>query len=123
MSGSAQEFSADWTSGIEAMTFQSCPACKSAWYFRRRFCPSCGAPDPVTKQAGGGGVVYAETLVHRAPVPEAREHVPYKIVLVDIDEGVRVMAHGEQGLKIGDKVSAGFKPFLGGIVPFFAKSS
>ena len=123
MSVGAQGVSVDWTSGTEAIAYQSCSACKSAWYFRRRFCPSCGASDPVTNMAGGGGVVYSETLVHRAPVAEAREHVPYKIVLVDIDEGLRVMAHGETDLKIGDRMSAGFKPFLGGIVPFFAKSS
>ncbi len=120
---SAQEVFADWTSGTEVISYQACPVCKSAWYFRRRFCPSCGASDPATKQASGRGVVYAETLVHRAPVAEAREHVPYKIVLVDIDEGLRVMAHGEADLEIGDRVSAAFKPFLGGIVPFFAKSS
>ena len=121
MSGNAKGFSADWTSGTEAICYQSCPTCKSVWYFRRQFCPSCGKLDPVTKQAAGGGVVYAETLVHRAPVPEAREHVPYKIVLVDIDEGLRIMAHGTLDLKIGDRVVAGYRPFLGSLLPLFAK--
>src|SRR5262249_41147784 len=101
---------------------QACTKCKSAWYFRRQFCPSCGAADPVSKPASGKGVVYAETLVHRAPVAEAKNHVPYKIVLVDTDEGFRMMGHGDNALKIGDKVSASFKPFLSSTVPFFVKA-
>lgn len=119
---SAQSFVADWTSGTEAIVYQACLRCKSVWYFRRQFCPSCGAADPVTKPASGRGTVYAETLVHRAPVPEAKGDVPYKIVLVDTDECFRMMAHGEPALRIGDKVSARFKPFLGGTVPYFVKA-
>lgn len=119
----AQAFQADWTNGTEAIAYQACPACKSAWYFRRRFCPSCGAADPVSKPASGKGTVYAETLVHRAPVPEAKGDVPYKIVLVDTDEGFRMMAHGDPSLRIGDAVTARFKLFLGGIVPYFVKGS
>jgi len=112
---------ADWTMGKEALSYQACRACKHIFYIRRAFCPQCGAGEPETKTASGRGVVYAETLVHRAPVLEAREHVPYKIVLVDTVEGFRMMGHGDNGLTIGDNVSADFKPFLGGIVPFFVK--
>lgn len=121
MSG-APAFMADWTSGTEAIAYQACPACKSAWYFRRQFCPSCGAADPVSKAASGNGTVYAETLVHRAPVPEAKGDVPYKIVLVDTAEGFRMMGHGDPALRIGDAVTARFKPFLGGTVPYFVKA-
>ncbi len=112
---------ADWTTGKDALNYQACRACKHIFYIRRAFCPQCGAGEPETKTASGRGVVYAETLVHRAPVPEAREHVPYKIVLVDIEEGARVMAHGTLDLKIGDRVVAGYRPFLGGLVPLFGK--
>ena len=38
---------ADWTSGDEAIVYQSCAACGSLQYFRRSFCATCGAPDPV----------------------------------------------------------------------------
>lgn len=118
----APAFQADWTSSTEAISYQACAACKSIWYFRRQFCPSCGAADPVSRPAIGKGKVYAETLVHRAPVPEAKGDVPYKIVLVDTDEGFRMMAHGDPALEIGDAVTARFKPFLGGMVPYFVKA-
>ena len=82
---------ADWTTGQEAIVYQSCAA--------------CGAPDPETKRASGEGTVYATSLVCRAATPETRAHVPYNIVLVDTPEGFRMMAHGDNNLAIGDRVT------------------
>ena len=112
---------ADWTTGAEAIAFQSCGACRHVWYFRRTFCPACGSNEVATKTASGSGTVFAVTIVTRAATPEARAHVPYAVVLVDADEGFRMMGHGERDLKIGDKVKARFEMFTGRIVPYFAK--
>ncbi|HEY1153692.1 MAG TPA: OB-fold domain-containing protein [Pseudolabrys sp.] len=112
---------ADWTEGTEAIVYQACAACGSLQYFRRRFCCACGAPDPETKRASGSGVVYATSLVTRAATPEARAHVPYNIVLVDMAEGFRMMAHGANDLTIGDKVAATFTRFTGHLVPYFER--
>jgi uncharacterized protein len=111
----------DWTSGAEAIVYQSCAACGAAQYFRRSFCAACGAPDPQEKRASGAGTVYATSLVCRAATPETRAHVPYNIVLVDTAEGFRMMAHGENDLAIGDKVNARFAQFAGRVVPYFEK--
>ncbi len=81
----------------------------------------CGAPDPVEKRASGEGTVYATSLVCRAATPETRAHIPYNIVLVDTIEGFRMMAHGDNDLAIGDKVSARFALFAGRLVPCFEK--
>ena len=80
-----------------------------------------GAPDPVDKRTSGEGTVYATSLVCRAATPETRAHVPYNIVLVDTAEGFRMMAHGDNDLAIGDKVTARFAPFAGRLVPYFAR--
>src|ERR1019366_50191 len=64
---------ADWTTGAEAIVYQSCAACGSLQYFRRSFCCACGAPDPEEKRAGGEGTVYATSLVCRAATPEDRK--------------------------------------------------
>jgi hypothetical protein len=50
-----------------------------------------------------------------------RAHVPYNIVLVDTAEGFRMMAHGDNDLVIGDKVTARFVQFAGRMVPYFEK--
>jgi hypothetical protein len=34
-----------------------------------------------------------------------------------------MMAHGDNGLAIGDAVTAGFRPFAGKLVPFFTKEA
>ncbi len=120
MSGSKQAL-ADWTTGEEAIVYQSCPACGSSQYFRRSFCCVCGAPDPIEKHASGEGIVYAASLVCRAATPETRAHVPYNIVLVDTVEGFRMMAHGDNDLAIGDKVAARFAQVAGRLVPYFEK--
>jgi uncharacterized protein len=110
-----------WTTGEEAIVYQSCAACGSLQYFHRSFCVACGAPDPVEKRASGEGVVYATSLVSRAATPETRAHVPYNVVLVDTSEGFRMMAHGDNNLGIGNKVSAHYRPFAGRLVPYFQR--
>jgi len=113
----------DWTAGEEAILYQRCTACDGVQYFGRAFCAACGSNDLATLRASGEGVVYAATLVHRAATPEAREHVPFKIVLVDTAEGFRMMAHGANDLAIGDRVTARFARFTGRLVPFFERTS
>jgi uncharacterized OB-fold protein len=111
----------DWTRGAEAIVYQCCVACGAVQYFARRFCAACGAPEPVSKQASGKGTVYATSLVCRAATPETRAHVPYTIVLVDAEEGFRMMAHGGNDLAIGDKVTANYREFAGRLVPYFER--
>ncbi|HEX4986628.1 MAG TPA: OB-fold domain-containing protein [Burkholderiales bacterium] len=111
----------DWTKGADGIAYQACDRCKAVWYFGRSFCPSCGAGSPATKQASGRGIVHARTLVARAPTEEWRAHAPYLIVLVDAQEGFRLMAHGDPGLAIGDKAEAKFVSLAGRKVPFFTK--
>jgi uncharacterized OB-fold protein len=120
MSGGTRAI-ADWTTGVEAITYQSCAACGTLQYFRRSFCAACGAPNPEEKIASGRGTVYGTSLVCRAATPEARAHVPYNIVLVDTAEGFRMMAHGDIDLAIGDEVTVRFVPFTGRLIPYFTR--
>jgi uncharacterized OB-fold protein len=112
---------ADWTGGHEAILYQSCGACGKAEYFRRGFCAACGSSDLAEKRASGNGTVYATSVVTRAATPETRAHVPYNIVLVDAEEGFRLMAHGANDLRIGEAVTARFVQFAGRLVPYFEK--
>jgi len=111
----------DWTRGGAGLVYQVCAGCGHAWYFRRAFCPECGAAEVRELAAAGRGTVYADTLVHRAPTDEFRALAPYRIVLVDIDEGFRMMGHGEPSLTIGDRVQCGFKPLGDRLLPYFEK--
>ena len=112
----------DWTKDGDGIAYQACGNCKAVWYFQRSFCPQCGTSAPATRQASGLGKVHARTLVARAPSEELRAHAPYLIVLVDADEGFRLMAHGDPGLQIGDKVRVRFTRLAGKKIPYFEKA-
>jgi uncharacterized OB-fold protein len=111
----------DWTQGGEAVVYQGCGGCGAVWYFRRTFCPRCGHDGPEERTAGGAGTVHAVTLVARAPTEALRAHAPYAIVLVDTDEGFRMMAHGVPDLRIGDRVRCRFNSLAGQLMPFYTK--
>jgi uncharacterized OB-fold protein len=112
----------DWTHGGDGIAYQVCSACKATWYFQRGFCPTCGTGEPQARQASGRGTVHARTLVARAPTEELRAHAPYLIVLVDAEEGFRLMAHGDPALQIGDRVRATFSDLAGRKIPYFRKA-
>ncbi|MBV7484569.1 Zn-ribbon domain-containing OB-fold protein [Bordetella sp. BOR01] len=109
----------DWTTGQPLIRYQHCSHCQATWYFKRGFCPQCGAADPHDRIACGTGQVYAVTQVNRPPVRELAAHTPYCIVLVDAAEGFRLMAHGDLSLRIGDRVTAQYKPFGAQFIPHF----
>ena len=113
---------ADWTLGGAGISYQTCVSCNAVWYFQRGFCPSCGEGNPITRRASGAGKVHARTSVARAPTEELRAQAPYLIVLVDAEEGFRLMAHGDPTLEIGDRVRARFVDFAGKKIPYFERS-
>ena len=119
MSESESVSALDWTKDGDGIAYQVCGSCEAAWYFQRSFCPECGASASATLQASGLGTVHARTLVARAPTEELRAHAPYLIVLVDADEGFRLMAHGDAALQIGDRVRARFTQLAGRKIPYF----
>lgn len=99
---------ADRGAPAPAMMLQRCAACMHRWYFARRFCPRCGSTDIAAFPAAGGGTVYSATVVARAPDETFRALAPYTLALVDLDEGVRVMAHATPPIKIGERVQLEF---------------
>ena len=109
----------DWTRGGNRVFFQRCSTCQYTWYFHRDFCPTCGHGAPATSNSVGLGVVHASTLVQRAPSDEFRAIAPYRIVLVDVAEGFRMMAHGHVSLAIGDRVRCNVRNIAGRLLPFF----
>jgi uncharacterized OB-fold protein len=112
----------DWIRGGDKLLFQRCSACRHTFYFHRSFCPACGDASPVTLPSKGQGTVHARTLVQRAPSEEFRAIVPYCIVLVDMAEGFRVMAHADPSLAIGDAAMCRIDIIAGRALPFFTAS-
>ncbi len=104
-----------------SLRYQGCSDCTAVQSLSRFACHRCGGEHLVWREAAGCGTVYAVTVVTRAPSEAFRALVPYTLVLVDLDEGARVMAHGAPGLAIGDPVMAHSRPFGETILHVFHK--
>ncbi|MHA6629478.1 Zn-ribbon domain-containing OB-fold protein [Pseudonocardia sichuanensis] len=105
---------ADWTDGVPRLVVSRCAVCGYHWYFRRPRCPRCGSPRVTRGVSTGAGTVAARTVLHPASAP------PFGVCLVDLDEGVRVLARCARGLGIGEAVVVGFEdgvPHARGIRP------
>lgn len=106
----------------DAIRYQRCGGCGHTWYFVRTFCPRCGGTDVPAHTASGRGVVHAVTIVDRAPTTEMKALAPYTLVMVDADEGFRLMAHGASGLEIDDRVTGEVVELAGRPIPHFKRA-
>jgi uncharacterized OB-fold protein len=93
--------------------YQACNACGTSQSLARYACCRCGRPSLEWRRAMGRGTVYATSVVARAPSEAFRALAPYTLVIVELDEGARLMAHAVPGVAIGQRVSATFFEFAG----------
>ena len=95
------------------LRIQKCNACGVLRHPPGPACPDCGAFDRGYVVAGGEGTVFSY-LVHHAPQVPGKE-LPLVIALLDLDEGVRMVAEvtgvppeGPDGLRIGERLVVGW---------------
>lgn len=85
---------------------QQCSACLRHVFYPRVACPHCGESDLRWVATGGQGTIYASSLIMGKP----GTGTDYAIVLVDLDEGVRMMGrvqeHPQDQVHIGMRVRA-----------------
>jgi uncharacterized OB-fold protein len=82
--------------------YQRCADCSAAVFYPRVLCPVCGSGALEWRESAGRGTVYATTAVH------SRNRDPRNVVLVDLDEGFRMMSQVEgvpaEEVEIGTRV-------------------
>lgn len=74
------------------LTYGFCLACSTSHFYPRTLCPNCHSDDIESRVGSGRGTVYSFTTQYRAGNPALEDQVPYTIVMVDLDEGYRMMA-------------------------------
>lgn len=74
------------------LRLQHCRSCGQVAAYHQAYCRRCGSPDSELRDATGYGVVHSFSVVHRAPGPAFRADVPYTILLVELDEGPRMIS-------------------------------
>jgi uncharacterized OB-fold protein len=74
------------------LEIQYCRACARHQFYPRRFCTQCLSDRIEWVQASGRGRIYTFTVCHVAALPAFEARVPYAIAMVELDEGVRLLA-------------------------------
>lgn len=93
------------------LVMQRCESCHRLVWYPRAVCPRCGGFSLRWEPLSGEGIVYAVSVHHRAAHPAFAKRVPYSVVLVDLDEGARMMSNvfGDPP-EVGDAVSLAWLP-------------
>ncbi|MFM0222014.1 Zn-ribbon domain-containing OB-fold protein [Paraburkholderia dipogonis] len=74
------------------LEIQYCRMCARHQFYPRRFCTQCLSDQIEWVQASGRGRVYTYTVCHVAGHPAFESQVPYAIAMIELDEGVRMLA-------------------------------
>lgn len=90
---------------MNQIPFLHCQVCQANHGFLRTCCDMCGAKDLEWRVASGRGRVRAITVIHRAPLAELKDTVPYAIAIVVLEEGFAIMGRANAVLAVGDAVS------------------
>jgi uncharacterized protein len=64
---------------------QRCAACSLLRYPPTTGCPWCGKPEAAWTPVEGRGAVYTYAEVHHAIQPSFKDHLPYLILIVELD--------------------------------------
>ena len=73
------------------LRIQRCGDCGRHFFYPRALCPHCLSDQLEWVRASGRGTVHSFTVVHRTS-EEFIADLPFPVGLVDLDEGVRMMA-------------------------------
>jgi uncharacterized OB-fold protein len=76
----------------QRLCFQRCRECERWRHPPRHACGNCGSLVWDWVESTGRGRVFTWSLTHRAPHPKLVPHVPYATVIVELEEGVRLVS-------------------------------
>ncbi|MEZ5714177.1 MAG: OB-fold domain-containing protein [Paracoccaceae bacterium] len=106
--GPDREFQARVADG--RLWLQRCADCGAAIFMPRVICPHCASTALSWAPASGLGTVYSRTTLRPRAKPGEAPRPPHSIVLVDLDEGPRMMSHlpgiAPEDIRIGMRVRA-----------------
>ncbi len=111
----------------DTLLIRRCKACLALHFMPRHLCPHCWSTELEWVEASGKGTVHSFTIIRRAPLASFADRVPYVVALVELDEGVRLVANilGDDALdtRIDDPVEAVFEQRRDGAkVPQFKRA-
>jgi uncharacterized OB-fold protein len=107
-----------WEAAAEGrLVLQHCASCGKVRHYPRLLCDACYSDAVDWKQASGRGKVHSWTVAHYAYHPAFAPDLPYTLVTVDLDEGVRALGlwRDDATPSIGQPVQGALQAREGGI--------
>jgi hypothetical protein len=101
--------------GLKAgkLMLQRCADCGKVRHYPRPMCDGCYSMNVDWVQSTGKGAVHSYTISHHPFHAGFKEEMPYVLVTVDLEEGVRLNAQargiGEDEVRVGLPVKIGFE--------------
>jgi uncharacterized OB-fold protein len=83
------------------LCFQRCTDCGTWRHLPRILCANCGSPKWQWSPSSGRGRIFSWTVTHQPLVKNFPEQVPYAVIVVELEEGVR-MVSGLRGMAPAD---------------------
>lgn len=74
------------------LRLQTCNDCGKQWYPASTHCPNCLSRNHSWKAVSGQGKVWSWVVFHQRYFREFEDELPYNVTLVELDEGVMMMA-------------------------------
>ena len=110
MQGNSKEFY-EWCRRGD-LRFQRCSDCQAWRHVPREMCAKCGSDEWKWVKSSGKGTVFTWTVAARAMHPAFVDAVPYAPVIIEMDEGVRLVSElidcEPADLEIGMRVEVAF---------------
>lgn len=108
----------------EELMLQHCAGCGHVFYYARRLCPACGGTALSWQASSGKGRVWSYSQVQVAfQGPHWQSQLPYTVVLIDLDEGPRMLSRwlGPSGElpQVGQRAQVSFPEVQGQRLPYF----
>lgn len=82
------------------LVLQQCEDCGQIRHYPRLMCSNCHSLRVGHVEATGRGRVVSWTISHHAFSPKFAEEVPYALVTVELDEGVRILGRAETDFEL-----------------------
>lgn len=77
--------------GRHELLVQRCSACGTWRHPPRPMCPACHSFDHSFEQVAGTGRIWSWIVAHPPVLPAFADRAPYNVVVVELDEGVRMI--------------------------------